>query len=292
MHSFIRQALQEDLGKKGDITTKLLLSPSTQIHAFIIAKQPGILCGTKLAESVFKQISSKIKVRLLKKDGQKITPGQKIMKIEGPPSILSTERTALNFLQRLSGIATLTHQFVEKIKGTKTKILDTRKTTPGLRVLEKYAVRCGRGVNHRMGLYDAILIKDNHIKIIRSSKSEALNLKQRILDFKQKCKNIPVEMEAQSLNQVRLALEYGADIIMLDNMPITTLKKAIKTVRKSPAYRTGRQLATRNSRTLIEVSGGVNLDNVRSIAKLGVERISIGQLTHSPEALDMSLEIE
>lgn len=276
--------LKEDLGRAGDITTRFLIPKDKSLKAFIVAKEAGIVCGLKPARGIFNAVSPRIQVKLLAWDGQKVKKGRKIMEISGSREILTAERTALNLLQHLSGVATLTRRFVEKARGTKAGIYDTRKTIPGLRTLQKYAVRCGGGVNHRMGLSEGILIKDNHLKAIAQDNLRMPDLKKKIAALRKKHPRLPVEMEAQNLSQVRLTLDCGADIILLDNMTIKTLKKAVALIRSRPSAIT--------SHPLIEVSGGVNLKNVRSIARLGADRISIGKLTHSAPALDMSLELE
>jgi nicotinate-nucleotide pyrophosphorylase (carboxylating) len=270
MDKIIKEALAEDIGT-GDITSNLLIRDQ-QVQAVLLAKDNGIFCGKDIARQIFKayRISSTIMV----KDGQKIHRGQVLAKFSGSArNILKTERTLLNFLQRLSGIATLTGEFVRAVKPHRTRILDTRKTTPGLRLLEKYAVACGGGVNHRIGLYDMILVKDNHIKIANGIRHIANGLKK-------KPKKMKVEIEADTLVQVQEIVNARiADIILLDNMSIATLKKAIKYIRQA------------SPRTLIEISGGVTLKKVKQYGKLGVDRISIGALTHSAPALDISLEI-
>lgn len=284
MHIDLAYFLKEDLGRDGDITTRFLIPKDKSLKAFIVAKEAGIVCGLKPARGIFNAVSPQIQVKLLAWDGQKVKKDRKIMEISGPRKILTAERTALNLLQHLSGVATLTHQFVERVWGTKAEIYDTRKTLPGLRKLQKYAVRCGGGVNHRMGLSDGILIKDNHLKAIAQDNLRMPDLQKKITALRKKHPRLPIEMEAQNLSQVRLALDCGADIILLDNMPIAVLKKAVALIRSHQSPIT--------SHPLIEVSGGVTLKNVRSIAKLGVDRISIGRLTHSAPALDLSLELQ
>lgn len=264
--NLIELALKEDIGS-GDITTEAVIPKDLKVWAFILAKEEGIIAGLEIAKFVFRALEPKIIFKKLVKDGNRVKAGQKIAKIYGKArEILMAERTALNFLQRLSGIATLTNEFVQKVKPFKAKILDTRKTTPGLRMLEKYAVRIGGGKNHRLGLWDGILLKGNHINLV--------GLKEAVKRAKGLGKK--VEVEARNLKEVKEALESGADIIMLDNMDLKTLKEGVKLIGK---------------RAIIEASGGVNLDNVREIAKTGVDWISIGRLTHSVRALDMSLKM-
>jgi len=266
----IRLALSEDIGK-GDITSNVLVKDDLSGKAVIIAKQEGILAGSEVAKTVFQIVNPKIIFSSLIEDGEKIKKGDKVALIQGKVKcILSAERTALNFLQRLSGISTLTSRYVEKVKGTKVKILDTRKTTPGLRILEKYAVRTGGGENHRMGLFDMVLIKDNHIKVAGGI-SEAV--KRVKLQYQKK----RIEVEVRTLNEVREAVQSKPDWIMLDNMRIEDMKKAVRIVHSTSPH------------IKIEGSGGVNLGNVRKIALTGVDFISVGALTHSAPALDLSL---
>ncbi|MBU4481691.1 carboxylating nicotinate-nucleotide diphosphorylase [Patescibacteria group bacterium] len=265
--SLIKLALEEDIGP-GDITANATIPKSLEAKAFILAKEEGLICGLEVARAVFKTVDSKIIFKKLVEDGEKVRAGKKIAEIYGNArKILMAERTALNFLQRLSGIATLTAKFVKRVKPYKSKILDTRKTTPGLRILEKYAVRVGGGKNHRFGLWDGILIKGNHIDLV--------GLREAVKKAKKPGKK--VEVEARNLKEVKEALEAGADIIMLENMDLKTIKEGVKLIGK---------------KALIEASGGVNLDNVREIAKTGVDWISIGRLTHSVKSLDMSLRIK
>jgi len=273
----IRQALKEDIGS-GDITTVSVLRSETMAKAVIIAKSSGILCGLAVCQEVFRQLDKGLRFKFLHKEGDKIKKGEKIVEMEGKTAaILSAERTALNFLQHLSGIATLTSYFVKKVRSTGVHICDTRKTTPGWRALEKYAVRTGGGKNHRLGLYDQILIKDNHIKIAGSI-SKAIykartNNKRRLY----------LEIETKSLREVQEALWAGADWIMLDNFFLPQMKKAIRLIRQFSK--------SKKRRVIIEVSGNVNLKNVRHLAQSGPDLISVGRLTHSAPALDFSLKI-
>jgi nicotinate-nucleotide pyrophosphorylase (carboxylating) len=265
----IYNALKEDIGK-GDITSLAVVPDRLNIKAVIVARENGKLAGLNIAKQVFKTRDKNVKFKLKTRDGSYIRKGQILAEIYGNArSILSSERVALNFLQRLSGIATLTDKFVRKVKNTNIKILDTRKTTPNLRILEKYAVRMGGGFNHRFGLFDGILIKDNHIKIAGSIVSV-------IKKIREKYPNMKIEVEAQSLKEVKEFLKSDFDIIMLDNMNILKLKKAIKLI---------------NGKYKIEVSGGVNLNNITEISKLKIDYISIGALTHSVKSLNMSLDI-
>ena len=271
-------ALKEDIGE-GDITTESCAFQKRNVKARIIAKQCGIIAGLEIARAVFEILDNKIKFKSLIKDGIEVKKGNVIAELSGPVTpILAGERTALNFLQRLSGIATLTREYVEKVKPYRARILDTRKTTPGLRDIEKYAVSVGGGQNHRMGLYDMVLIKDNHLKI------ENKNIKELVQSVRKKIpKNVKIEIEVENLSQVKEAFQSEVDIIMLDNMNIQTIKKAVSLIQNS-------KLKTRNFPE-IEVSGDVSLDSVEKIAECGVDRISVGKLTHSAEAMDISLRI-
>lgn len=268
--NLVNSALKEDIGK-GDITSNLLIPKGLSVRAEIIAKEDGVLAGCDIARLVFHLADKRVKFLSKLKDGARLKRGSVIARLKGPArGILKAERTALNFLGHLCGVATLTSKFVSKVKGTDAKIMDTRKTTPLLRMLEKRAVKAGGGFNHRMGLYDQVLVKDNHVKILK-----ILNPKSKIQILKQK--RIKIEIEAKSLKEFKEALKAKPNIIMLDNMTIANIKKAVKL--------RGR----RNAK--LEASGGVNLKNVRAIAKTGIDMISIGALTHSAPALDLSLEI-
>ena len=266
----IELALSEDIGC-GDVTSRLLLRDDPSGRAVIVAKQDGVLAGLPVARMVFRAVNPRLVFRMLKRDGERIRKGETVAMVRGKmQGILSAERTALNFLQRLSGIATLTSRYVNEVKGTRTKILDTRKTTPGLRVLEKYAVRTGGGGNHRMGLFDMILIKENHIQA-------AGGVSRAIMRARSKRRREKVEVEVRNLSEAREAVESKPDWIMLDNMRIDRMRKAVELIRSA-------------DRTIkIEASGRVGLKNVRRIALTGVDFISVGALTHSAPALDMSL---
>jgi nicotinate-nucleotide pyrophosphorylase (carboxylating) len=266
----INLALSEDIGS-GDVTSEALLENRPSGKAIIVAKQDGILAGLPAAKMVFLAVNPRVVLRMLKRDGDRIKKGEKIASVQGKAKdILSAERTALNFVQRLSGIATLTARYVDKIKGTKARILDTRKTTPGLRALEKYAVSAGGGQNHRMGLFDMVLIKENHLKA-------AGGISNAIVRARSKSRGKTIEVEVRNLNEVREAVESKPDWIMLDNMRIDQMRKAVRMIRSA-----GRAVK-------IEASGNVTLKNVRNIALTGVDVISVGALTHSAPALDMSL---
>jgi len=273
IQNLIRQALAEDIGG-GDITTNAIISAGQKAKAIIIAKEDGVIAGLDVACGVFWQIDKRIKFSSNVKDGAKVKKGQIIANISGPArGILTGERVALNFLQHLSGIATLTRKFKDQISKIKTnvKLLDTRKTIPGLRQLEKYAVKAGGGKNHRMGLYDAVLIKDNHIKIAGGIERAVEGIRRA---YKGKR---TIEVEAKNLVEVKKAIKSGADRILLDNMNVKTLREAVKLC-KAAKIKT-------------EASGGISLENIRTIARTGVDYISIGALTHSARALDISLKV-
>ncbi len=269
VEKIVMLSLKEDIGK-GDITTNLIVNDKLKCLAIIKSKDTGVLAGNPIAELVFKRLDSRIKYIQRKKDGDTINPNDIIAEVRGSVrTVLTGERLSLNFLQRLSGIATLSQKFVNKTKGFDVKIIDTRKTTPGLRILEKYAVTVGGCYNHRFGLFDGILIKDNHIQIAR-------NIEKAVLKVRAKHKNKEIEVETSNINQVREALKSGADIIMLDNMTPDKIKKAVKII---------------DSKAMTEASGGINLDNIGEYAKTGVDYISVGVLTHSAKSLDIGLYV-
>ena len=273
IRNIVKLALAEDVGS-GDVTSKTIPSSKT-CKGKIISKASGIIAGLCIAELVFETVDKKVKVKVKVKDGAKVFPGRVLAEVSGPArSILTAERTSLNFLQRMSGIATLTRQFVDKAKGTKAKIFATRKTAPGMRALDKYAVEVGGGLPHRMGLFDAILIKENHVDIAGGMK-KAISLARRNVP-----PVMPIEAEARNLKEAKEAAEAGADAILLDNMGVSTLKRAVKLIRSI------------DKRIKTEASGGVNLGNVAKIARTGIDCISVGALTHSSKALDMSLELK
>ena len=297
IQEIIDHAITEDLGE-GDVTTNALISGDQQGIASIKVKEKGILAGTGIALKVFHRVDQELKIDILLKDGYRVEPGDIVAKLEGSiASILKAERIALNFLQRLSGIASVTNRYVEAVKGLPVRILDTRKTTPGLRLLEKYAVKVGGGYNHRMNLGDGILIKDNHLAAVRR---QGLTLREIIAKAQQnmpsslrvasssplrgakrrsnlQVRQAQIEVEVKTLQEALEAAEAGADIIMLDNMNLEDMRQAVKIV---------------NGRSLIEASGGMTLDGVRDVAETGVDFISVGALTHSVKALDISLDIE
>ena len=271
LRAIVKQALKEDLGA-GDITTRLLFPKAIQAKAVIQTKQEGVLAGLPVAKAVFKQVDPKLRFKPIVRDGDRVKPGMIVAHLHGDGrSILKGERVALNFLQHLSGVATLTAKFVEAVKGTNAIILDTRKTTPGLRRLEKYAVRMGGGRNHRFGLDNGILIKDNHLALI-ASVPMAVRLARTGARSRLK-----VEVEVTSLDQVKVALAVGATAVLLDNMSIAELREAVTLV---------------NGRVFTEASGGITLANVRDVAATGVNAISIGALTHSAPSVDICLDIE
>ncbi|MBU1711253.1 MAG: carboxylating nicotinate-nucleotide diphosphorylase [Proteobacteria bacterium] len=266
----IKLFLEEDIGP-GDITSEALFQNGWPAKALFIAKSDFTIAGLEIAELVFETQNHEIHCDILLPDGSKALPGDKLLKISGPAQdLLKAERVALNICQRLCGIASLTAAFVEKTKGLPVRIVDTRKTNPGLRTFEKYAVRVGGGYNHRFNLADAVLIKENHIKACGSI-HEAITKTRKYAPHTMK-----IEVEAERLDQVEECLAAGADIIMLDNMSLAEMRKAVELVQ---------------GKALIEASGGVTLDNVRDIAETGVDIISIGALTHSAPASDISMLI-
>ena len=271
--SVLIKALSEDIGHC-DVTTSAVIPLGHKSKAVLIAKEDFILAGISFAGRVFSLADAGIKFKADKKDGSRVKKGTVIARVSGStPGLLKAERTALNLLQRLSGIATLTHKFVECVKGLRVKITDTRKTAPNLRFFEKHAVRAGGGHNHRFGLFDGVLIKDNHIaaaggiaKAVRLARSNTHHI-------------MKIEVEAKNIKEVKQALSAGADIIMLDNMPVKEMKNAVKVIR------------LQNPRILIEASGSVTLQNVRPIAETGVDMISAGAITHSAPAVDISMKV-
>jgi len=271
----VRAALAEDIGS-GDVTTLATVPETANAGAVMRARGPLVVAGLACAEAAFCELSSAVRIEHAAKDGQPIKEGGVLLKISGPArAILSGERVALNFVQRLSGVATLTAQFVDAVKGTRAKILDTRKTTPGWRRLEKYAVTCGGGQNHRFGLFDLVLIKDNHLAALRDESPNAIAAAVR--RAREKYPQLKVEVEADTLKQVDQALDAGADIILLDNMSVIQLRLAVHKAK---------------GRAQTEASGGVSLATVRVIAEAGVDFISVGALTHSARAVDIGLDFE
>ncbi len=273
--NIIDVALAEDISH-GDVTSETLIPPDLQGEATILVKEKGILAGGEVARRVFLRVDPSLQIDVLITDGTRVKPGDIVATISGSiPSILKAERVALNFLQRLSGIASRTAQYVAKVRGLNVSITDTRKTTAGLRLLEKYAVRMGGGQNHRFHLGDGILIKDNHLAALRAL---SMNLKEIVAKTKQNApQGLKVEVETKNVQEALDAAEAGADIIMLDNMSVDEMRHAVSLI---------------PSQVRIEASGGITLANVRVVAETGVDLISVGALTHSPKALDISLELE
>jgi nicotinate-nucleotide pyrophosphorylase (carboxylating) len=270
-------AVTEDLGSVGDLTSQAVIPQDMQGRARFIARREGVLAGLPAAAMTLAAVESRLLFEPLCRDGTGLAAGQPVATVIGPMrGILSAERTALNFIQRLSGVATLTRRFVEALAGLPCHILDTRKTTPGWRLLEKYAVRAGGGQNHRMGLYDGVLLKDNHLAALGGG---AAALEQAIAQGRARVgKTVPLEVEVDTLEQLDRALACGPDIILLDNMAVQLLREG---VRRRNAVAPG---------VLLEASGGITLDNVREMAESGVDRISVGALTHSAVALDLALD--
>ena len=272
LDELIRMALREDIGD-GDHST-LACIPSTAVGtAKMVAKQDGVLCGAIVGERVFHQVDPTLKVSLLKNDGDAVKKGDIVMLVEGHSgSILTAERTALNFMQRLSGIATETKRMVAMLDGLNTRLLDTRKTTPNMRLLEKYAVACGGGTNHRIGLYDMIMLKDNHIDFAGGIEAAIDRTRQYL---KEKGKNLKIEIEVRNLNELERVLAHGGvDRIMLDNFDIPTLREAVRRI---------------DGRFETEASGGITDQTLRPYAETGVDFISVGALTHHIKSLDLSL---
>ncbi|KUO59956.1 nicotinate-nucleotide pyrophosphorylase [bacterium BRH_c32] len=266
----IKRALKEDIAK-GDITTNAIISKKSKSIGRVLVKSDGIICGLSIAKIVFEELDENISFKMFYKDGDFLKAGTIAAEIKGSErTLLTGERTALNFMQRLSGIATMAHVYAEKLKGTSAQLLDTRKTVPGLRMLDKYAVRKGGGENHRIGLFDMVLIKDNHIKAARSiTKAVSLIRKNYGNKFK-------IEVETKNIDEVREALETKADIIMLDNMSIEIMKEAVKIIA---------------GKAKTEASGNITIENIAEVASTGVDFISVGALTHSVKALDISMKI-
>ena len=271
----VRAALAEDLGS-GDVTTLATVPANAKSVALMNAREPLTVAGIQFAEIAFRELSPKIKIQKLVRDGQTVAAGKALLKISGSSrALLSAERVALNFVQRLSGVATATALFANEINGSSAEVLDTRKTTPGWRRFEKYAVACGGGKNHRLGLFDLVLIKDNHLVALRNEKPNAIAA--AIFRARKQFPKLKVEVEADTLAQVAQAADAGADIILLDNMTTAQLRVAVKIVR---------------GRAKTEASGGVNLKTVRTIAATGVDFISVGAITHSARAVDIGLDFE
>jgi len=267
----VDMALKEDIGT-GDITSRALVDSSARAKAYMVAKEDFVLSGMDVARYAFCKLDKDVTFTPLFKDGDKIKRGDKILKLEGfATKLLQAERVALNFLQRLSGVATLTASYVDKVKHTKVRVVDTRKTTPGLRALEKYAVRCGGGYNHRIGLFDGVLIKENHIRAAGSIANAIKACRETVHHL------IKIEVEVTNLAELQEALENRADVIMLDNFSADNIIEAVKIT---------------DGKAILETSGNVNLDTIAKLAETGVDIISVGKLTHSAPAVDISLLFE
>ena len=275
VRAIIQRALDEDIGW-GDVTTESSVAPDQWSKAVLLAKQDGVLCGGRVFAETLAMVNGAVTVDFLLSDGATFKQGDVVARVAGPTrALLTGERTALNFVQRLSGIATTTAAFVARLQGLPTKLIDTRKTTPGLRLLEKYAVRVGGGYNHRFNLADAVLLKDNHLAALRA---EGRGLAEAIQSVRQRVPHtMRVEVEVTSLAQIDAVLAGGADIVLLDNMSNTEMREAVRRI---------------GGRALTECSGNVTLETVRERAETGVDLISSGALTHSAKALDLSLELE
>lgn len=271
----VRQALEEDLGW-GDVTTDSLIDPTLRASGRIVARETGVVAGVEVAARVFTLVDPAVEVTANRADGDPVQPGDTVLTIAGPAAaLLRAERTALNFLQRLSGVATQTARYVERLEGLPAKVIDTRKTTPGLRSLEKYAVRLGGGHNHRHGLGDGVLVKDNHLVALRL---EGAGIAEAVRRARERVPHtIKIEVEADTLDQVQEAVEAGSDLILLDNMSPEELRAAVQFV---------------DGRAVLEASGGITLETIRSVAETGVDLISVGALTHSVRALDLSLDFD
>lgn len=275
VHNAVQSALAEDVGS-GDVTTLATVPENTKLTVAMRAREVLVVACLPLAEAVFRQLSPDVQFESLMQDGQRARAGETLSRISGDArAILTGERVALNFVQRLSGIATLTAQFVDAIKGTHAQILDTRKTTPGLRRLEKYAVACGGGANHRFGLFDMVLIKDNHLAAVRNAEPSAVAA--AVHAARTKYPELKIEVEADTLEQVDQAVAAGADFVLLDNMTLVQLRLSVQKCK---------------GRAKTEASGGVNLSTVRAVADTGVDFISVGALTHSARAVDIGLDFE
>ncbi len=282
----VQSAIKEDIGK-GDITSEIFIPRDSKSEGIFIAKEDGIVAGLPVAKYVFSQIDKNLIFTSNIEEGSKANKDTTIANVKGSTlSILSAERLVLNFLQRLSGIATLTNRFVEKVKGHKTQIMDTRKTTPAWRYLERYAVRAGGGTNHRMGLYDQILIKDNHLKIMRVGREKNGSFTELIKKARNQIDNgVLIEVEIEDIIHVEDALDASVDIIMFDNMRPTEINTALDMIKE---YERKHKIP---KAVLTEVSGNITLENISAYAQTGVDRISVGAITHSAKSLDISLEI-
>jgi nicotinate-nucleotide pyrophosphorylase (carboxylating) len=270
--ALVQQALDEDRAEN-DVTTLATVLSSRRAHARLVARESGVVAGVPLALAAFRLTDPAIEIRIDREDGSPVQSGDTVLHLSGHArGILAAERTALNFMQRLSGVASLTRRYVELVKGTRAAILDTRKTTPGWRLLEKYAVRCGGGTNHRMDLASAVLIKDNHLSAVDGDVAAAV---RRVREFAGTA--IPVQVECDTLDQLRAAITAGADSVLLDNMTVEQMREAVAIAR---------------GQAITEASGGVRLETLRAIAESGVDRISVGALTHSAPAMNLALDFE
>lgn len=271
VRDLLERAFREDM-PMGDITTDYTVPEGSVSEAFLIAKQDGVIAGLEVCMEAFRMLDPEVELKPLVKDGDMVKKGDRLLLVKGKSrALLKAERTALNILQRLSGIASETRKYVDKISGCKAKVVDTRKTTPGLRMLEKYAVRVGGGTNHRFSLSDGVLIKDNHIKAAGGIKQAVEAVRKRIPH------TVKIEVETETLDQVKEALDCGADIIMLDNMPPELMRQAVRLI---------------GGKAVTEASGNVTLDNILDVAETGVDIISVGAITHSVKAMDISMKFE
>lgn len=273
INEIVENALKEDI-RQGDLTTLTVIASEAQAQAYLSMREAGLVAGLPIVQAVFAALDATIVVKFLVNEGAKVAAGTKIAEIEGNArGILIGERVALNFIQRLSGIATLTSRYVEALAGLATQIIDTRKTTPGLRMFEKYAVRVGGGLNHRFGLYDGVMLKDNHLAILAA---QGLDLQAAIAQVRAKVgPMVKIEVEAETVAEAQLAAEAGADLVLLDNMAPEKLREAVNLIKGA---------------VKLEASGGINLETVRAVAETGVNYISVGALTHSARALDIGLD--
>lgn len=270
VEELVRRALLEDIGP-GDITTEATVPADKLCTAVIVSREDGLVCGHPVAQATFRVMDPSLTYEILAPEGSHVTPGQEVARITGNArSILTAERVALNFLQRMSGIATTTRKLAESIKYYHARLVETRKTTPGLRLVEKYAVRVGGGLNHRYGLHDAVLIKDNHIAVCGGVR-QAVIAARKVASHTSR-----VEVEVDTLEQLQEALDVGADVILLDNMDGDTMRKAVEMT---------------NGKAILEASGGITAQNLEEVARTGVDIISMGALTHSVRALDLGLDI-
>ena len=269
--ALLRSALQEDLGRDGDVTTRCFIPKNARLNVRIVSRKAGVICGLEIAAAAFKACEPRARVTLLARDGARVRPGRAVMAVSGGRGLLTAGRTALNVLQRMSGVASLTRRYADRVRGTRAKVLDTRKTLPGWRALDKYAVACGGGLNHRLGLYDAAMVKDNHYC--------GKNLEEGAARLRRAFPQMPLIIECDTSAQVTRALRLKPEVILLDNMRGPRLRREIRRIRGSAP------------RVKIEVSGGVGIEDVRALARLGPDRISIGRLTHSAPALDVGLDL-